>query len=82
MLNCVHKRLRLLLGLGPESCQWPLRLCGDIASGGDKQAFPFIVGEPEAEIAPERSGHIMEKLPKMFKIVGGVRKSIQWIQRG
>lgn len=79
MLNCVHKHLRLLLGLGPKSCQWPLRLCRDVRSGGDKQASPFIVGEPEAEIVPERSGHVVENLPKMFKVVGGILKSIQGV---
>ena len=82
MLNSVHKRLKVLLGLGPKSYQWPLRLCGDIASGGGKQAFPFVVAEPEAERAPERSGHVMENLPKLLKMVGGSLKRIQRIQTG
>lgn len=67
---------------GAQKLPMALRLCRDIRSGGDKQASPFIVGEPEAEIVPERSGHVVENLPKMFKVVGGILKSIQWVWTG
>lgn len=49
---------------------------------GDKQAIPFVVAEPEDERAPEKSGHVMENLPKLLKMVGGSLKSIQWVQTG